>query len=88
MAKKIKETNITEDAPKAEAVVESVVAYNTKAFSIVFNGDKKYSVVEIPFDSATGNVGKLNVIKDNIDYYDAIDEFKKGVVKAGLFEKQ
>ncbi len=85
MAKKIEQK---EDAYKT--VVHNIVQpieLNNSAFSIVYNGNKKYSVVEIKFDvGSTNSVGPVKVIVGNLDIYEAQYEFKKATIDAGLFE--
>lgn len=89
MAKKVnKETNVTtDDTPVTETTVTES-SLPTKAFSVIYKGNNKFSVVEIPFNPENNKVGELNVVKDNTDYYDAIDVFKRSVVRAGLFERR
>jgi hypothetical protein len=56
------------------------------AFSVIYNGKKKYSVVKIKFDALTNNVGVATIIANNLDLYEAQYEFKKATIDAGLFE--
>lgn len=66
-------------------IVEEVL--DSAAFSIVYNGNKKYSVVKIPFASrSTNSAGPVEVVASNLDIYEAQHEFKKATVDAGLFE--
>lgn len=59
---------------------------NNLAFSIIYNGKKKYSVVAIKFDAATNTTSGVETIASNLDLYEAQHEFKKATVNAGLFE--
>jgi len=56
------------------------------AFSVIYNGKKKYSVVKIKFDALTNTVGVATIIANNLDLYEAQYEFKKATIDAGLFE--
>ena len=55
------------------------------ALSIVYNGNKKYSVVAIKFN----NTGTSNpsVIESGLDLYEAQHVFKRETIKAGLFDE-
>lgn len=70
---------------KEVEVVEETL--NNSAFSILYNGNKKYSVVEIKFNAgSTNSAGPVKVIKSDLDIYEAHHEFKKATIDAGLFE--
>jgi hypothetical protein len=79
MAKKIA-------AVKNEEVIEELTALNHSAFSIIYNGNKKYSVVQINFDFTSKYTASPKVIASNLDIYEAHHEFKKATIDAGLFE--
>lgn len=57
---------------------------SNKAFSIVSEGDKKYSVVCIHFNMSGDT--SFSVLEDGLDLYGATDLFKTSVINAGLFE--
>ena len=61
--------------------------FSNKAFSIIYTGNKKYSVVVVDFDIETGKTGDVKTIESNLDLYECHDVFKKEVVKAGLFDQ-
>lgn len=83
MAKKIEEKT---EQFKREYVAQPV-KMNNSAFSIVYNGEKKYSVVEVKFAAgSTNSAGPVKVIASNLDIYEAHHEFKKATIDAGLFE--
>ena len=83
MAKKI----VKEDTATTEnEVLESIgVELNNTAISIIPTGLKKYSVVKIKFDAKTGITGSVEIVKEDIDIYEAQHEFKVLSVKEGLF---
>lgn len=85
MAKKIEPKIITTDT---EAGLNyKALELNNSAFSIVYDGNKRYSVVEIKFAAgSTNSAGPVKVIASNLDIYEAQHEFKKATVDAGLFE--
>lgn len=58
-----------------------------KAFSIVYNGNKRYSVVSVDFNPVTNTTGNVTVIEDNLDLYECQHVFKTSTVKAGLFDE-
>lgn len=60
--------------------------FNETALSIVSNGNKKYSVVKVSFDSKTSMPGLVTVIDTNLDLHQAKEIFKTSVVKFGLFD--
>lgn len=64
----------------------NVIEPTHSAFSIVYTGKKKYSVVEIKFVPETTYTTPPIVIASNLDIYEAHHEFKKATIDAGLFE--
>lgn len=82
MAKATKETKT-----EVEATVEKVTnkTFANSALSIVYNGNKRYSVVSVPFEGTVAGTPK--VIEDNLDLYEAQHVFKVQTVKAGLFDE-
>lgn len=81
MAKKI-ETNITVISKDVVTVLPT-----NKAFSIVYNGNKRYSVIAVTFNPKENVVGNIEVIESGLDLYEAQHVFKTETVKAGLFDE-
>lgn len=85
MAKKIEQKVIPTDTE--EGLNFKRPELNNVAFSIVYDGNKRYSVVSIKFAAgATNSAGPVEVIASNLDLYESQHEFKKATVNAGLFE--
>lgn len=84
MAKK--ETKIVEEKVVEVGTEQSTDTFNSKAFSIIYEGSKRYKVVCINFNPDTGSCGKAETVTSGLDLYEAHDEFKKQVVNAGLFD--
>lgn len=62
--------------------------FNNKAFSIVYEGKKRYSVVAIPFSAGSSfSTGQVEVVESGLDLYEAQHVFKTSTVKAGLFDE-
>ena len=83
MAKKIESKTSTENSLPSGVTFTELPHV---AFSVIYNGNKKYSVVKIKFDALTNNVGVATIIVSNLDLYEAQYEFKKATIDAGLFE--
>jgi len=87
MAKKIEPRVITTDTENSLPGGLTINEPQNVAFSIVYDGNKRYSVVAIKFAAgATNSAGPVEVIASNLDLYEAQHEFKKATVNAGLFE--
>lgn len=85
MAKKPEPKVITTDTE--EGLNVKAPELNNVAFSIIYNGKKKYSVVKIKFAAgSTNSAGAVEVVEDNLDYYEAQHTFKRETINAGLFE--
>lgn len=86
MAKKL-ESIITNVTGITETQLGTPVELPNVAFSIIYNGKKKYSVVAIKFAAgSTNSAGQVEVIESNLDIYDAHHVFKTTTVNAGLFK--
>jgi hypothetical protein len=85
MAKKI-ENNVVAENAVINVEVAKAQPTNT-ALSIVYNGNKKYSVIKVKFNPEVGNVGSVEVIENNLDLYQSHAVFKAETVKAGLFDQ-
>lgn len=66
----------------------NVVELNNNAFSIVYTGNKRYSVVKIRFAAgSTNSAGPIETIASELDYYEAQHVFKTETVKGGVFDQ-
>lgn len=54
------------------------------AFSIVQTSEKLYAVYSVEFNTK-GEAGKVNLVIDNLDLFEAQYQFKLAVTDAGLF---
>ena len=67
-------------------VLEAIgVELNNTAISIVSTGHLKYAVVKIKFDAKTGITGSVEVVKADVDMYEAQHQFKILTVNEGIF---
>ena len=67
-------------------VLEAIgVELNNTAISIVSTGHLKYAVVKIKFDAKTGITGSVEVVKADVDMYEAQHQFKVLTVEEGIF---
>lgn len=74
MAKKL---TVTEET----SPVETLVNYDKTSLSIVPEGNKRFSLVSIPYNSETKQVGEMEVLGQNLDRFEAESAFKIEAVK-------
>lgn len=70
---------LVEEAFEKHKAEESIIA--NFAFSIVYEGKKKYSLVKIGFNPETNQLGGLEILRKGMDIYSAQNEFKAMVAK-------
>jgi hypothetical protein len=88
MAKKIKEATVEEVTNVATKTNQTT---DLKTYTILYEGSKKYSLVEVSIDSKSldsTTMATVNVVEKGLDYYQVLDSFKSHVIKAGLFDKR
>lgn len=90
MAKKLemKETEV----PTSLSGGISKNEFTNMALSVVYNGNKRYSVVGIKFNPGSSEhptvaSSIVEIIESNLDLYEAQHVFKTQTVKAGLFDE-
>jgi hypothetical protein len=87
MAKKIEpKVPVTQPTASLQGGL-NIIELPNEAFSIIYNGNKRYSVVKIKFDALSNIVGEATIVAHDLDIYDAQHEFKKATIDAGLFDQ-